>query len=291
MTVFLGVDGGGTGCRASLVDRTGRVIGHASGGPANIASDAEGALANILATVSGALNGTPRAQVHAVLGLAGANVAQTTDRLLDQLGFGSTRIVSDGLIALKGALRDQDGIVASVGTGSVFAVQRKGIVRQIGGWGFVLGDEASGAWLGRCALADALRAMDGFTQITPFQTRLLADHGGPEAVVRFATGAGPSAFAQFAPKVIEAADAGDTAALALLDRAAQDAARSIDLLQGRDRLPVVFLGGLGPSYAARLDSRWPVVAPMGSALDGAVWMAQSAWNTDDAALPAAQDPA
>jgi len=278
MTVYLGFDGGGTGCRAALVDGSGRVIGTGSAGSANIASDPEGALTNILTAASQALGDVPRERVSAVLGLAGANVSDTSDRVLAALGLGRAKVVSDGLIALKGALRDNDGIVASVGTGSVFAVQRAAAVRQIGGWGFVLGDEASGAWLGRASLARALRALDGFYPMTPFLAELLGATGGPEAAVRFATTAPPAAFARLAPQVVAAAAAGDAAATAVLDHGAQDAGQAIDLLQGGDRLAVVFLGGLGPAYAARLGDRWPVMAPKGSALDGAVWMAQTGWT-------------
>jgi glucosamine kinase len=45
------------------------------------------------------------------------------------------------------------------------------------------------------------------------------------------------------------------------------------LQQGRD-LPVIFLGGLGPHYAERLAGRWQMRAPLGSGLDGALFLAR-----------------
>ena len=45
MSLLLGLDGGGTGCRAVLTDAAGAVLGRAEGGPANIMSDPEGAVA------------------------------------------------------------------------------------------------------------------------------------------------------------------------------------------------------------------------------------------------------
>ena len=64
-------------------------------------------------------------------------------------------------MALKGALGDDDGITAAIGTGSVFGAQRAGAVRMIGGWGFQLGDHGSGAVMGRSLCARALLAHDG----------------------------------------------------------------------------------------------------------------------------------
>jgi glucosamine kinase len=167
MTLYLGIDGGGTGCRAAVADEDGRILGHGTAGPANIASDPDGAACNILAAAWAALSASARpeadfAGLHAGLGLAGANAHGTVERLRAALPFARIRIETDAVAAAKGALRDEDGIVAALGTGSVFAAQRGGAVRQIGGWGLVLGDEGSGAWIGRALCAAALRAEDGF---------------------------------------------------------------------------------------------------------------------------------
>jgi glucosamine kinase len=43
----LGVDGGGSGCRAALCDAQGRIVGTGHGGPANATSDFDGACSNI----------------------------------------------------------------------------------------------------------------------------------------------------------------------------------------------------------------------------------------------------
>ena len=79
MTLYLGVDGGGTGCRAAVADAAGRVLGQGAAASANIWTDPEGARANILAAAQAALDaaatGAGSASSSAVLGLAGANVA------------------------------------------------------------------------------------------------------------------------------------------------------------------------------------------------------------------------
>jgi glucosamine kinase len=276
MALYLGVDGGGTGCRAAVADEDGRILGAGRAGPANIASDPEGALRNILAAAWAAMTEAARppaefSALRAGLGLAGANASGTGDRLRAALPFARVRIETDAIAAVKGALGDEDGIVAALGTGSVFAVQRAGAILQIGGWGLVLGDEGSGAWIGRALCARALRATDGFVPLTPLLRDLLARHGGPLGLVSFSLSARPADFAALAPLTV---DSDDPAALAVMDRAAADVAEAVDLLQAGEPRPVVFLGGLGPILARRLAGRWPVREPLGTALDGALRLAR-----------------
>lgn len=274
MQLFLGVDGGGTGCRAAVADAAGHVLGRGEAGPANIASDPAGAAANILLAAERALAAAGGGEVLAAgLGLAGANAAGAAERLRDALPFSRVAVVTDGITAVKGALGRADGVVAALGTGSVFAVQRTGSIRQIGGRGLVLGDEASGAWIGRSVLAAALRAVDGFTAQTPLLETLVAEMGGPDGVVAFSLRARPADFAALAPRV---AESGDPAATEIMARAEADVAEAVDLLRGVDDLPVVFLGGLGTVFAMRMAGRYPIRDAMGTALDGALMLAREA---------------
>jgi glucosamine kinase len=277
MALFLGIDGGGSGCRAALVDAGGRVLGQGMAGPANIASDLDGARRNILAAAEAALasSGRPVAleQVAAGLGLAGANALGAAQRLRAALPFRRLRIETDAVAAVKGALGDGDGIVAAIGTGSVFAAQRGGVFRQIGGWGLVLGDEGSGAWIGRAILSAALGAVDGFRERTPLLEQILDEHGGNRGIVAFSLTARPADFAALAPRVL-AAD--DPAARDVMAEALARVGAAIAVLQGDPPLPVTCIGGLGAAYAARLSDRWAVVPPRGTALDGALILAREA---------------
>ncbi|MBD1206036.1 MAG: ATPase [Rhodobacteraceae bacterium] len=274
MQLFLGIDGGGTGCRAAVADAAGRVLGRGEAGPANIASDPEGAAANILAAAESAVAAAGGGEVRAAgLGLAGANAAGAAERLRDALPWRRIAVVTDGITAVKGALGPEDGVVAALGTGSVFAVQRAGIIRQIGGRGLVLGDEASGAWIGRTVLAASLRAVDGFTPMTPLLAALVEEMGGPDGVVAFSLRARPADFAALAPRVVES---GDPAAQAVIARAEADVAEAVGLLQAGDDLPVVFLGGLGTVFATRMAGLFPIQPAQGTALDGALMLAREA---------------
>ncbi|MDR0809264.1 MAG: ATPase [Gemmobacter sp.] len=272
MVFFLGVDGGGTGCRAALADARGTIIGQGRAGPANINTDPDEARRNILAAATEAIAGT-RARLQGLrvaMGLAGANVSGTVSRLCETgLPFAECHIVTDAVTAARGALGPDDGIVAAIGTGSVFAIQRDGVIRQYGGRGFVLGDEGSGAVLGRTLLAEALRAEDGFVPMSPLLAEILGEFGGGGAIIAFSLSARPADFAALAPRIV---GSDDMAARRIFDQATNELRGIlITLLAGRN-LPVVFVGGLGATYAARMEGM-EIRAPRGSALDGAVQMA------------------
>lgn len=272
MVVFLGIDGGGTGCRAALADASGAILGFGTAGPANVNSDVAGTFANVMAATRMALTGhdIPETDLVAVLGLAGANVSMVVAQLRQMLPFARIRIVTDAVTAARGALGGSDGIVAAMGTGSVFAVQRNGIMRQFGGRGFVLGDQGSGAVLGRALLAEALRADDGFAEMTPLLAEVLDELGGVEGIITFGFRASPAEFAAFAPRIVQG---DDPAARRLFDAAVTELRDLMRILQAGDSLPLVFLGGLGPFYADRLRDLWEIRAPLGSGLDGAVRLA------------------
>ncbi len=281
MVLYLGIDGGGTGCRAVVADAAGRILGMAEAGPANLTTDPDGTRQNVLAAAGAALTKAvgPGAvavelpQLIAGLGLAGANTVDPADLARLDLPFARTRIETDAVAAVKGALWGGDGIVAAIGTGSVFASQRDGIIRQIGGWGLILGDEGSGAALGRAALARALRAVDGLVPMTPLLTEVIAEHGDPAGIVGFARTARPADFARLAPRVLSSSD---HAAVAIMDGALADVVAAIDHLQGDRAIPVVFIGGLGPTYARALADHWEVREALGTALDGALILAREA---------------
>ncbi len=279
MHLFLGVDGGGTGCRAAIADDAGRILGRSAGGPANIASDRAGAADNILSVASAALAASGSqaslSDLAAGLGLAGANSAGAVAWLAQRLPFARLRVETDAVAAARGALGGKDGVVAAIGTGSVFAAQTGGHVREIGGKGLALGDEGSGAWLGRALLSRCLRALDGYpdTPMSPLLAQVLADLGGQAGVLAFAVRATPADFATLSPRVT---GSDDPAAEALLAAGTTAVEEALQLLSGNGPRRAVFLGGLGAVYAARLAPRWLSCEPVGTALDGALILAREA---------------
>lgn len=279
----IGIDGGGTSCRAAVADAAGTILGRGKAGAANIMSDPDGALVNIVASARAAFEDAgldPKAlqQSIAVLGVAGANVGTHGARIQAALPFAGSQVVTDSLIALQGALGDADGVVGAFGTGSVYSARRNGAVREIGGWGFVVGDQASGARLGRELLELSLLSHDGVRPATPITRHVMQQFGDdPQRVVAFAHDAKPKDFAKYAPLVFDHAAQGDDTAVQIIRQAASDIDQTLAALLWPECGAVCLLGGLAAAYQSWLSPahRALLVEPKGDALQGAVSFAVS----------------
>ncbi|MGR9450496.1 BadF/BadG/BcrA/BcrD ATPase family protein [Rhizobium leguminosarum] len=282
----IGIDGGGTSCRAAVADRNGNIIGRGKAGPANILSDLENSLLNIVESARQALRDAGLAaetisSVAAVVGVAGANVGDYGRRIEKALPFAEGRVVTDALIALQGALGDADGIVGAFGTGSVYNARRDGRLNGIGGWGFVVGDQASGARLGRDLLERSLLAHDGVRPASPITEAVMAEYGNdPERIVEFAHSARPKDFAGYAPIVFQHAAKGDAVAVGIVTDAATAIGESLDALLWPECPSICLLGGLAEVYEPWLSERYrPLLArPKHDALHGAVELAVKLLN-------------
>ncbi|AYG68229.1 MULTISPECIES: BadF/BadG/BcrA/BcrD ATPase family protein [unclassified Rhizobium] len=277
----IGIDGGGTSCRAAVIDRTGQVLGTGKAGAANILSDLENSLIHIVASarqalIDAKLDPELLQKLPAVIGTAGANVGNYGKRVEGALPFASTRVVTDATIALQGALGDADGIIGAFGTGSVYNARRDGKSWGIGGWGFVIGDQASGARLGRDLLERALLAHDGVMTGSALTTSIMAEYGNdPERIVEFAHVSKPKDFARYAPIVFECAGAEDVVAIDIVRTAARSITDSLNALLWPGCPSICLLGGLAQAYRPWLDDRHKAMLaePKGDVLRGAVELA------------------
>ena len=97
------------------------------------------------------------------LGLAGAIVAKhRQDFMKAAHRFGKIELASDGFTTLLGAHGGRPGVVVAAGTGSIGeALRDDGEHISVGGWGYPVGDDGSGAWIGMRAMREAQRASDG----------------------------------------------------------------------------------------------------------------------------------
>ncbi|MGH6924288.1 MAG: BadF/BadG/BcrA/BcrD ATPase family protein [Propylenella sp.] len=283
--LLIGVDGGGTQCRARLCDLAGRTLGEAVGGPANVRADAARVMHSILTASRGAiaeagLSEADLRRVHAGLGLAGAALTSARANLLAEPSpFASIEIETDAIAAWLGAFQGEDGAILILGTGSCGLAVAGGRQSYVGGWGAEVSDEASGHWIGREALRRTLWAHDGRAAATLLTEKLIARHGGSgEGVIAFATTARPADYAALAPLVFEHAEAGDVLALALVNEAAADAARIIARLIEVGAPAVALIGGLAEPLSTWLppSARQHLVKARGDALDGAILIARRA---------------
>ncbi len=282
----IGIDGGGTSCRAAVADRMGKVIGHGKAGPANILSDLENSLVNIVESARAALSDAgfeseTVSTVSAVVGVAGANVGDYAKRIEKALPFKNGKVVTDALISLQGALGDADGIVGALGTGTVYNARRNGKLHGIGGWGSIVGDQASGARLGRDLLEKSLLAYDKVCPASSLTDKLMAEYGNdPERIVEFAHTARPADFARYAPLVFEGAQAGDATAIEIVKEAARAIDGSLDALTWAECPSLCLLGGLAKAYHPWLADRHKALLaePKADAQQGAVDLALKLLN-------------
>ena len=276
VTYILGVDGGGSGCRAALADGTGTVFATGEAGPANATSNFEGAAANIRAAIDAACQNheVPRLQAH--IGLAGILSEMDAKRFALAIGMPIACVTDDRPTTLAGALGGRDGLIAAIGTGSFVGASHNGKARFLGGWGLHLGDQASGAWLGKTLLQQVMLVHDGLTPPSPLANAILAEFGNPNALVGFAATATPADYAAFAPRLADAAEAGDAVAARAMDVGAGYLTKALKLLDPDPMAPLCLTGGLGPRYARWLppDLSARVTAPQGTALDGALYLAR-----------------
>lgn len=270
MDVTIGIDCGATTCRIAV--RRDGVITTREGPGGNATSDVDGCAAAIVGLVAdmggGALHHAP---THAAV--AGVVDAASSEALRIRLPFTRIEIADERRAALRGALGAGDGALAALGTGSFVALQTDGAMRATGGYGLVLGDEASGAWIGREALAHGLRAGEGLEAETALGAALVARLGGPAGAMRFAAGATPRDLAGLAPDVMAAP--GDPLAQAVLGRGAAYVTHALAALGWTSALPLVLTGGVAPIYPALLGEEIAaaIVPARGTTLDGALALA------------------
>ena len=288
---ILGIDGGGTSCRAAVAGADGRILGRGKSGAANILTDPDNALIHIVSAATAAFEeaGIAPSEIGsacALVGVAGSNVGDAVHYVKERLPFAKADIESDGLIALQGALGDSDGAVAILGTGSIYISRQGDEVRYIGGWGFQIGDLGSGARLGHALLQESVLAFDRIHPSSPLTDAVMAEfNNDPREAVEFARAAVPGEFGRFAPKIFDYAGRNDPVAIALLKGGAQTVDEALDALVAQGSRKLCLLGGLAPIYRPWLAERHQplFIEPEADALTGSVALAAKRFVTGSAA--------
>ena len=282
--LFLGVDGGGTRCRARLCDGSGAVLGEGMAGPANIRLGLDDSMQAVLdatgqclAQARLSLDSRP---IIACLALAGATEPIELEAVRNyRHPFRQMIVTTDAHAACVGAHRGEDGGVVIVGTGTVAWAMLAGRHHRVGGWGFPVSDEGSGAWLGCEVVRRVLWAHDGRARLDRLAARACSSSSTPIPMPSCAGWARPRPreFAALAPLVVQHARQDDPAGCELM----QLAAGHIDVLA--ERLSAIgvrrlaLAGGLSSSIApvAQPETKRHLVPAAADALAGALWLARA----------------
>jgi N-acetylglucosamine kinase-like BadF-type ATPase len=306
MNLVLGIDGGGTRTRASIMAGE-RLLAHAENGSIKRlrvgAEAAEQHLRALLKDVYAQAGLSNLSGVQAAtVGVASASMPGTTEwitAVFHDFGIERSEVVGDEVIALDAAFRGGPGILQIAGTGSnTIGRAPDGSRESAGGWSSRLGDEGSGYWIGLHSIQRALRALDR-DEPTKVLEKVGEVWGTPQLddLVNLGDSTPGPDFAALAPAIDELALAGDPVAVEILRQAAADLVEFVLLVRAKllkkhtivGEVPVAWTGGVIEKMALVREaffaglhaaapqmpvSREPVVS-----LDGALWRAKRLLET------------
>ncbi len=287
-TLFIGIDGGGTKCRASIMTEDMQLLGTGLGGPANPFQGIQQAKESILTAAELALSdaGLPvsaMAELIAGAGLAGVNVPSVYAAVSSwDHPFKRMFLTTDLHIACLGAHFSDEGAVIICGTGSCGYSVVKEQPLFIGGHGFPIGDKGSGAWMGLVAIQAVLLAADGLGPQTALSDSIgdfLQARG--LMIVDKLCGARQSDYARLANFVMDAADDGDAVAVKIVKDGAAYMSGIAGKLWATNPGRMAMIGGLAPRLIPWMDK--DMVDHMSPVLYqpefGAVYYAKQALNS------------
>lgn len=303
---YLGVDGGGTNCRVRLADENLKTLAEVKNGRSNLQIDDGGPAYKAISDgtrdvfAAAGIDYAETANTYACFGMAGGRMdSARADFAARSWPFAGVKVYDDIDIAHAGALGGEEGGVIIVGTGSAALAIVGGERFQSGGWGFPIGDQMSGAILGRELVRYAVEAEDGLVEASPLTKAVTARLGGNNQAVMtwaFATemdlkiisrdgsegcddvliGRAPAEFGKLMPLFIEYLEAGDPVAQKMLDIELGYIDTYVRWFQARNAKVMAIVGGFGERLFPILQQRYGnfVALPKFEPLHGAVILAK-----------------
>lgn len=279
---ILGIDGGGTKTLGRLEHLITGERFEQDGGSSSLTSDFEGACVTLMQIIQGlcAQADCRPAEISVVMGLAGAGNLSQVARLKRRLAlpFAQLEIYNDARTSLFGANRGKPVAMVALGTGSVGgrldAQQRE---HYVGGWGFPIGDEGSGAKVGFHAIQLLLNELDTNEGAVSRLGRYLFEALGAEKdnILNWLRDAKPAAYAELTPNIFKLA-ANCPKSQSVIAQHVRDVEHLIQLARKDQDIPVVLMGGLAQDTYRYLSE--PIAEycqlQIGSSLDGACWLAR-----------------
>jgi glucosamine kinase len=252
---FLGIDAGASATQWALIDQSGLVTSGVEA-PMDGHIYRESSLERMIEVtdrIADQIKGQTLSGVY--LGITGVLTDGSIEKLL-KVKFGApAAVVSDIELAYRANFADSEGILLYAGTGSVaYAIDKSASVHKIGGWGYLLGDEGAGYWIGREAIRQTLFALETQQEIKAdsLAQSILKNLDATDwnSIKEFVYSKERSAIAALSRTVDSAAVNGDVTAILMLKEAAGhlvDLVHRVDGILGDTLLPVKFTGGISSS--------------------------------------------
>lgn len=278
----VGIDGGGTSCRARICDEQGAILSDAKTGSANILLGVDVAMSSIIDAITLAAKqaGLKEAQfkdMHIGLALAGAEQKSAwSDFMVLPHPFASLTLNTDAYGACLGAHNGSDGAIMIAGTGSCGILIKDGEQHIVGGREFPISDQGGGAVTGLRLIQHVLLAYDGIKDRSELVDHVLDHfHNDLDEIVDWSKSARPCDYGQFSPAIFKYAKTGDRVAIELLKQCANDIDLFLLALNKRGATKISLMGSIGERIVDWLEPTvkpW-LVAPQGDAMHGALMMA------------------
>lgn len=300
---YLGVDGGGTNCRIRLANENLETLADAAGGRSNLQIEAgEPAFRSITEGTKevfskAGIDIAEAANTYACFGMAGGRLPSARDAFAQRpWPFAKVRVYDDIDIARAGAHGGEDGAVIIVGTGSAALALVNGQRHQCGGWGFQIGDQMSGAILGRELVRRSVEAADGLRPASPLTEAVIDKLGGSiDAVMDWSfpqdprgpmpagngapstlLGRAPAEFGALIPLFFDFYEGGDPVARELMELELSYIDTYVRWFKARGVTRMAAVGGFGTRLYPLMIERHGdfIVRPVDEPLHGAVILAK-----------------
>ncbi len=282
MDYFIGIDAGGTHCRASLFNQAGDTLGVGSANAANvftnfamamqqidIAIDAaiDNALTNalnneLMYTQSDRINASllhiEKSELIVGAGCAGGHTSKAEQLLRDwKHPYKHFFMTSDLHASCLAANKGEDCVVIITGTGSSIAHFQHGKLTQYGGHGFIHGDDASGAWLGLNGVQLLLKSYDGLLKDDVFCEAILKaiNCNNVNQVLNHFTQKNAKDYAAIAPDILALCRDGNITATTLVNEGLEYLASILVKNKLVDSSSIFITGGLAESYKVGLSEK------------------------------------
>jgi len=217
-------------------------------------------------------------RTYAGIGLAGTGHLGARQALESwRHPFANAWFEGDGYLAWLGAFGGDEGGIVVCGTGSI-GITFRGKTIRVGGYGFPVSDEGSGAHIGLNAIRYSLRTLDGRARPTAFAQEILDRFSSdPAVVIRWSETANATDYAAFASIVIKHAALGEPAASNLLRDAAMHIAGLAEAVLDRGAPRVALVGGLVEFIRPHIPTATAakLTEPMADAMDGGIRLART----------------
>ena len=248
----LGIDGGSSSAKWTLIDQSGAIKSKGSSNPIDghlYRIESQGKMEKFLLELRQELgNLNPD---HITIGITGlGSVEKIEEYFVKAFPGAKLSIGTDVALAYRSEFKDGEGIYLYAGTGSIAVhITKTGEEISIGGWGYLLGDEGAGYWIGREALRHLMTQIEELSSLDELSTSISQAVGGKDwpSIRQFVYSKDRSAIAGLTPIVANSASNGSKSAVAILDNAANHLAELALRMEARLKsvnMPIAFGGGI-----------------------------------------------